>query len=63
MQNGQMRIAIGVVLIIAGLIWMFQGLDLPFAPESFMTSNPVWVAIGAATALAGVTLVWLRRRS
>lgn len=51
-------LAIGVVLIGAGLVWMAQGLRLPGAPGSFMTGQPPWVAIGLVTLIAGVvTLV------
>ena len=56
------RLALGILLVLAGLVWVAQGLNLPFAPRSFMTSDRAWVLIGAATAIAGVVLIgWSRR--
>jgi hypothetical protein len=52
----------GVLLGLAGLVWIAQGLNLPFAPRSFMTADRSWVAYGAAAALAGVLLVRRARR-
>ena len=56
-------LVLGVVLVLAGAVWIAQGLDLPFAPSSFMTADRTWVLIGAATVLAGVVLIgWTRQR-
>jgi uncharacterized membrane protein len=58
-----MLLVLGVVLVLAGAVWIAQGLDLPFAPSSFMTADRTWVLIGAATVLAGVVLIgWTRQR-
>ena len=52
----------GVLLMVGGLVWIAQGLDLPFAPRSFMTADRLWVLIGAAAALSGAALIgWARR--
>jgi hypothetical protein len=58
-------IALGLLCILAGSVWLAQGLDLPFAPGSFMTAEPAWIAIGAAFVVAGLAMVGsgLRRRS
>jgi hypothetical protein len=56
-------VVLGAVLIVGGLVWVAQGLNLPFAPRSFMTSDRTWIVIGAVAVLAGGTLVWLGRRS
>ena len=48
---------LGVLLILAGAVWVAQGLDLPFAPGSFMTADPLWAVIGGAALLVGVLLV------
>jgi hypothetical protein len=54
---------LGVLLVLAGLVWVAQGLNLPFAPRSFMTADRAWIVIGAITALAGVVLVgWARQQ-
>jgi hypothetical protein len=55
-------VVLGVLLIGAGLVWIAQGLNLAFAPQSFMTSDRTWVFIGAATAFVGAIVVVLARR-
>ena len=55
-------LVLGVVLILAGLVWVAQGLGLPFAPRSFMTADRSWVLIGAITAFAGILVVGRARR-
>jgi uncharacterized membrane protein len=56
-------LVLGVLLIAAGAVWIAQGLDLPFAPGSFMTADRAWVLIGAITVVAGVVAVgWSRQR-
>lgn len=59
-----MRLVLAAILVLAGLVWLAQGLNLPFAPGSFMTADPLWAVIGAVTALAGLLLgvATLRRR-
>ncbi|MGI8872465.1 MAG: hypothetical protein ACR2KI_07705 [Candidatus Limnocylindria bacterium] len=55
---------IGALATAAGLIWLLQGLNVPFAPRSFMTADRAWVAIGAVTAFAGIALAaWSRRHT
>jgi hypothetical protein len=52
----------GVVLIGGGMVWIAQGLNLPFAPRSFMTADRTWVVLGAAAVVAGGLLVWRGRQ-
>ena len=55
-------LVLGVLLGLAGLVWVAQGLSLPFAPRSFMTADRTWIVLGAAAALGGALLVrWARR--
>jgi hypothetical protein len=57
-------VVLGVLLLGAGLVWIAQGLNLPFAPRSFMTSDRSWVVIGAVAAVGGGMLIgWARRRA
>ncbi len=56
-------LAIGILLILAGGVWIAQGLNLPFAPRSFMTADRTWILIGAVTVVAGAVVVgWARSR-
>jgi hypothetical protein len=50
--------ALGIILGIIGVIWILQGLDIEFAPQSFMTGDPLWVVLGAVAVLAGGALLW-----
>ena len=43
-----LRIAAGLILLLAGTVWILQGFDVAFAPESFMTGDRVWIGAGAA---------------
>lgn len=56
------RLVLGVLLLLSGLVWMAQGLNLAFAPKSFMTADRAWVVIGAATALSGAVLIGRTRQ-
>jgi hypothetical protein len=54
---------LGGLMVLGGLVWVAQGLNLPFAPQSFMTADRLWVLIGAVTAVAGVVVVgWARQK-
>ena len=60
-----MRIGLGVLgalVVLGGLVWIAQGLNLPFAPRSFMTADRAWVVIGALAVLVGVVMVRRSRR-
>jgi hypothetical protein len=55
-----MRVALlvlGILLVIAGVVWIAQGLNLPWAPTSFMTDDRTWVFIGAVAVVAGAALI------
>jgi uncharacterized membrane protein len=54
---------LGLLLIGGGLVWIAQGLDLEWAPGSFMTADRLWVFLGAVAAVAGAILIgWSRQR-
>jgi hypothetical protein len=54
---------VGAVLALGGLVWIAQGLNLPFAPRSFMTADRTWIVLGAvAVLIGGATVSWARRR-
>jgi hypothetical protein len=54
---------LGIILLIAGLVFMGQGSGyFPYPAESFMISQTRWVYYGAAIAVAGLLLVGVARR-
>ena len=63
MRSGVARTAtatLGVVLILIGLVFTGQGLNL--IPGTSMTGVRMWFYIGAAMALVGLVLVVLGQR-
>ncbi|HEY6451007.1 MAG TPA: hypothetical protein VIX87_00240 [Steroidobacteraceae bacterium] len=53
---------IGVAMILAGIIWMLQGLNLAFR-VGFMVGDYHWTLYGAILALVGVAqIVWSNTR-
>ena len=56
------RLTLGLVLAGAGLVFTAQGLNLPFAPRSTMTSDPVWVVVGALLVAGGLAIALLGPR-
>ena len=46
----------GIALALMGAVWILQGLNSQFAPQSFMTGSPTWIVIGVVTFVAGITL-------
>lgn len=54
---------IGVLIVVAGLIWAAQGAGwFPYPASSFMIDNSHWIYIGLATAVGGVIVIALARR-
>lgn len=51
---------IATLLIIAGIIWALQGLNI--LPGTFMRRDPQWVINGAVTAAIGIALFWFSSR-
>ena len=55
---------VGLLLAGAGLVWLLQGLNMPFVPRSFMTGDITWILIGALALIAGLGLAfWSWRRT
>jgi hypothetical protein len=63
---GDMRrvaMVLGVLLGLGGAVWIAQGLNLPFAPRSFMTADRTWIVLGFIAVAVGVaTFNWARRQ-
>ncbi len=51
---------IGVVLVLFGVIWFFQGINL--LPGSFMTGQIKWAYNGGIAVVVGVALLVAARR-
>ena len=58
MSKSPLTLATGIFLVLAGTIWILQGLDVAFAPQSFMTDNRWWVLWGAIADVFGVLLTF-----
>jgi hypothetical protein len=58
-------VGLGVLLVIAGVVWTLQGLDL-LGGSGGMNGQRVWAVIGPIVAIGGLVLVavgWRGRRS
>jgi hypothetical protein len=56
-------LAIGILAMLMGLLWVGQGLGLVMWPaSSFMLADRQWAMNGAVLAAAGLLLVWIARR-
>ncbi len=53
---------LGVMITLGGAVWIAQGVNLPFAPGSFMTGDRTWIVLGAIAVVGGVALVAAARR-
>ena len=62
-MNKTLRIVVGAVLVVMGLVFTFQGLG--YLGGSAMTGVTLWAILGPIIALVGVVLIVLgvRRRS
>jgi hypothetical protein len=53
---------LGALLALGGAVWIAQGLNLPFAPRSFMTADRTWIVLGFVAVVVGfATFNWARR--
>ncbi len=57
MKQSGLGLATGILLVLAGSVWILQGLDVAFAPQSFMTNNRWWVYWGILAVVVGVFMV------
>jgi peptidoglycan/LPS O-acetylase OafA/YrhL len=58
MSESPLTLATGIFLVLAGSIWILQGLDVAFAPQSFMTDDRWWVLLGGFALVLGVFLAF-----
>jgi hypothetical protein len=57
-RGGWLRRTVAIVLIIVGVVWIFQGIGV--LEGSFMTGEALWAVIGAVCVVAGVALLLVR---
>jgi hypothetical protein len=53
-------LVLGVVLVLLGLLWFLQGVDV--LGGSAMSGNTVWAVVGPVVAVVGVVLAVASRR-
>jgi uncharacterized protein YjeT (DUF2065 family) len=61
-MNKSLRIALGALLVLMGLTFTLQGLDVLKGSE-VMSGKTLWAIIGPVVALAGLGLIFLRPRA
>jgi divalent metal cation (Fe/Co/Zn/Cd) transporter len=54
-------VVLGILIALAGSVWALQGVGLILG--SFMSNDPLWIWIGAGTAIAGLALFYFGLRS
>jgi hypothetical protein len=54
-MGATIRIIVGALATLFGLVWALQGLNL--LPGTFMRGSSLWVVIGLVVAAVGVTLL------
>ena len=51
----KLRVVVGVLLLLVGLVWVFQGAGV--LKGSFMTGEALWLIIGVLVAVVGAGLL------
>jgi hypothetical protein len=51
-----LRLALAAAMILAGLVWIGQGIGILTAGRSFMIGDPRWALIGAVFVVVGLVL-------
>ena len=54
---------LGLAMLIMGGVWVLQGLNVSWAPQSFMTADVNWTYRGAVFAVAGLALLFFGARN
>jgi len=55
--------SVGVLAVLAGLVWIGQGSGyFPYPASSFMIAQTQWVWIGAGVGIVGIILILVSRR-
>ena len=57
----RLRLAIAIVLLLVGLLWIGQGIGL--VGGSAMSNQSIWALIGAVLVVVAAGVAWSARRS
>ncbi len=57
MRVGKSVIIVGVIVLIFGIIFHFQGQGVVGPESSFMYSNPEWITYGQQIAIVGLIIL------
>ncbi len=57
-----LRLVLAAGIVLAGLVFVLQGLGILTTARSFMVGDPTWAAIGATLVVVGAVLGWRAAR-
>jgi len=60
-MTGWLRLTLGLLAVVVGLVWTLQGLG--YLRGSLMSGDDVWTVVGPVVAAAGVVLVMVGLRA
>jgi hypothetical protein len=60
-RRSPLPLVLAAALVLAGLVFMGQGLGILTAGQSVMIGDPKWAVIGAVCVVAGGVVIWRRR--
>ena len=62
-RRSPLRMTLAVAMVLAGIVWIGQGLGILTAGRSFMIGDPTWAVIGAVFVASGLGLLWRTARA
>ncbi len=60
-RRSSLRLALAAAMVVAGLVWIGQGLGILTVGRSFMIGDPMWALIGASFVVLGIVVGWRGR--
>ncbi|HEX4898337.1 MAG TPA: hypothetical protein VFV53_08290 [Candidatus Limnocylindrales bacterium] len=61
--RSSLRLALAAAFVLAGVVWIGQGLGILTAGRSFMIGDPLWALIGAVSVVVGLVVAIRARRA
>jgi hypothetical protein len=62
-RRSSLRLALAAAMVLAGLVWIGQGLGILTAGGSFMIGDPTWAVIGTVFVAVGLVVAIRERRA